>query len=235
MDIPEDDEDDISSDSSDFINHVKGNSLKSPASTTYAHMFAPHHNWAIGKVVVAGMYALPTKAQLLTKLNEDAPEVVEKLGDSALSRLKMLYTQAKDLSESEVRKQKSAFDNTIEKEDAPIPLTREQVFQRVQHLRGDVFGKTQRPLRWKKGEARPIWKKVFIFFQLEYWKFFPVRHVLDMMHIDKNICEALLGTFLNIPGKKKDRESVRLDMAEMGIRTELRPKNPVKKEKASLA
>ncbi|KAL8117933.1 hypothetical protein AgCh_015720 [Apium graveolens] len=76
--------------------------MKSPASTTYAHVFAPHHNWAIGKVVIAGMYALPTKAQLLTKLNEDAPEVVEKPGDSALSRLKMLYTQAKDLSESEM-------------------------------------------------------------------------------------------------------------------------------------
>ncbi|KAL8120135.1 hypothetical protein AgCh_017317 [Apium graveolens] len=77
-----------------------GNSMKSPASTTYAHVFAPHHNWAIGKAVVAGMHALPTKAQLLTKLNEDAPEVVEKPGDSSLSRLKMLYTQAKDLSES---------------------------------------------------------------------------------------------------------------------------------------
>ena len=133
------------------------------------------------------------------------------------------------------RKQKSAFDNTIEKEGAPIPLTGEQVFQRVQHLRGHVFGKTQRPLRWKKGEARPIWKKVSIFFQLEYWKFFPVRHVLDVMHIEKNICEALIGTLLNIPGKTKDRESVRLDMAEMGIRTELRPKTPGKKEKVPLA
>ncbi|KAL8148622.1 hypothetical protein AgCh_005834 [Apium graveolens] len=82
---------------------IAGNSLKSPASTTYAHVFTPHHNRAIGKAVVAGMYALPTKAQLLTKLNEDAPEVVEKPGDSSLSRLKMLYTQAKDLSESEMR------------------------------------------------------------------------------------------------------------------------------------
>ncbi|WOH12096.1 hypothetical protein DCAR_0831595 [Daucus carota subsp. sativus] len=47
------------------------NSLKSPASTAYAQVFAPHHNWAIRKAVAAGMYALPTKAQLLMKLNED--------------------------------------------------------------------------------------------------------------------------------------------------------------------
>jgi len=32
-----------------------------------------------------------------------APEVVEKPGDNSLARLKFLYTQAKDLSESEAR------------------------------------------------------------------------------------------------------------------------------------
>ncbi|XP_063946024.1 uncharacterized protein LOC108212368 [Daucus carota subsp. sativus] len=129
------------------------------------------------------------------------------------------------------RRQKLAFDNTVEKGVAPIPLTGEEVFERVQHLRSHVFGKKQRQPRWKKGEPRPIWKKVSIFFQLEYWKFLPVRHCLDVMHIEKNICEALVGTLLNIPGKTKDRESVRLDMAGMGIRTELRPKTPGKKEK----
>ncbi|RWR85826.1 accelerated cell death 11 [Cinnamomum micranthum f. kanehirae] len=47
-------------------------SLKSPASVAYAQVFAPHHGWAIRKAVAAGMYALPTRAQLLKKLNEDA-------------------------------------------------------------------------------------------------------------------------------------------------------------------
>ncbi|XP_074347531.1 uncharacterized protein LOC141686391 [Apium graveolens] len=130
------------------------------------------------------------------------------------------------------RRQKLAFDNTVEKGVALVPLTGEEVFQRVQHLRAHVFGKKQRQPRWKKGEPRPVWKKVPIFLQLEYWEFFPVRHVLDVIHIEKNICEALLGTLLNIPGKTKDREFVRLDMAEMGIRTELRPKTLGKKEKA---
>jgi SAGA-associated factor 29 len=32
-----------------------------------------------------------------------APEVVEKPGDTSLAKLKTLYTQAKELSESEVR------------------------------------------------------------------------------------------------------------------------------------
>ncbi|XP_024018933.1 accelerated cell death 11 isoform X2 [Morus notabilis] len=50
---------------------AEGNSLKDPASKAYAQVFAPHHGWAIRKVVAAGMYALPTKAQLLKKLNEE--------------------------------------------------------------------------------------------------------------------------------------------------------------------
>lgn len=49
----------------------RGNSLKDPASKAYGQVFAPHHVWAIRKAVAAGMYALPTKSQLLRKLNED--------------------------------------------------------------------------------------------------------------------------------------------------------------------
>ncbi|XP_074378403.1 uncharacterized protein LOC141719942 [Apium graveolens] len=132
------------------------------------------------------------------------------------------------------RRQKSAFDNTMEKLSEPIPLTGEEVLERVLPLADHVYGKTQNQPRWKKGEPRPIWKKMSIFFQLEYWKFFPVRHTLDVMHIEKNICEALTGTLLNIPGKTKDRESVRINMAEMGIRMELRPKNSGKKRRYSI-
>lgn len=131
------------------------------------------------------------------------------------------------------RRQKTAFDNTVEKLSAPSPLTGEEVLERLQPLRDHIYGKTQRQPRWKKGEPRPIWKKMSIFFQLEYWKFLPIRHTLDVMHIEKNICEALTGTLLNIPGKTKDRESVRVDMAEMGIRTELRPKTPGKKREVT--
>ncbi|PKA61987.1 hypothetical protein AXF42_Ash019193 [Apostasia shenzhenica] len=48
-----------------------GNSLKDPASVAYAKVFAPHHGWAIRKAVAAGMYVLPSKSQLLKKLNVD--------------------------------------------------------------------------------------------------------------------------------------------------------------------
>nr|GEU74091.1 accelerated cell death 11 [Tanacetum cinerariifolium] len=55
----------------DQILSSQDNSLKNPASKAYGQVFSPYHGWAIRKAVAAGMYALPTKAQLLQKLNED--------------------------------------------------------------------------------------------------------------------------------------------------------------------
>jgi hypothetical protein len=48
-----------------------------------------------------------------------------------------------------------------------------------------------------------------------------VRHNLDVMHIDKNICESLIATILNIPRKTKDTIKARLDLKDLGIKKEL--------------
>lgn len=53
------------------LDFYRDNSLKDPASRSYTQVFAPYHAWPIRKAVSAGMYALPTKSQLLHKLNED--------------------------------------------------------------------------------------------------------------------------------------------------------------------
>lgn len=66
-----------------------------------------------------------------------------------------------------------------------------------------------------------LWKKRSIFFDLPYWKHNLLRHNLDVMHIEKNICDNLLGTLLNIDGKSKDNEKAQRDLMEMGIRHDL--------------
>ncbi|XP_052184088.1 accelerated cell death 11 [Diospyros lotus] len=58
---------------------TQGNSLKDAASTAYGQVFAPHHGWAIRKAVAAGMYALPTRAQLMNKLNEDETSAITQM------------------------------------------------------------------------------------------------------------------------------------------------------------
>ncbi|KAL2471639.1 Uncharacterized protein Adt_39775 [Abeliophyllum distichum] len=41
------------------------------------------------------------------------------------------------------------------------------------------------------------------------------------MHIEKNVCEAVVGTLLNIEGKSKDTTNARLGLQDMGIHPEL--------------
>ncbi|KAL6210830.1 hypothetical protein ACLB2K_016062 [Fragaria x ananassa] len=134
-----------------------------------------------------------------------------------------------------LKAQASAFDNTVEKDDAPTPLTGDETFARVQGL-PKASGKGNAPAPYKgPPKNRPCWKKKSVFYDLDYWKFFPVRHNLDVMHIEKNCCDAILGTLLNIPGKTKDGVASRLDMVDMGIRTDLKPIAGVKRDKLPLA
>ncbi|XP_062028678.1 uncharacterized protein LOC133744616 [Rosa rugosa] len=128
------------------------------------------------------------------------------------------------------------FNNLPEFETAPEPLSGEEVLERVEGMTWS-FGK-KNPLPIYKGledQTRPCWKKKSIFFELEYWKFLPVRHNLDVMHIEKNVCDSIIGTLFNIPGKTKDGVAARLDMVEMGIRTGLGPTPGQKKDKLPLA
>jgi hypothetical protein len=63
--------------------------------------------------------------------------------------------------------------------------------------------------------------KKSIFFNLPYWSTLKLRHNLDVMHIEKNIRDSLLGTLLNISGKTKDTLKARRDLCVMGIRKDL--------------
>ena len=57
-----------------------------------------------------------------------------------------------------------------------------------------------------------VFKKKSVFWKLPYWEILRVRHCIDIMHIEKNVCERILGTLLKIKGKRKDGDGSRLDM-----------------------
>ncbi|CAL9018534.1 unnamed protein product [Prunus brigantina] len=103
------------------------------------------------------------------------------------------------------RRQRAAFNGKPEYGTPPEPLTGEEVLHMVED--GD----------------RVCWKKKSIFFDLEYWKYLPMRHALDVMHIEKNVCDSIIGTLLEIPGKNKDGIAARLDLLNMGVKTDLQP------------
>lgn len=52
-----------------------------------------------------------------------------------------------------------------------------------------------------------------------------------MTHIEKNVCDILFGTLLNIDGKTEDTVKARLDQEVMWIRQELHTSMPNMQEK----
>ena len=67
----------------------------------------------------------------------------------------------------------------------------------------------------KDGEIVPMsegWKKRSTFFSLPYCETNLIRHNLDLMHIEKNVCDNILGTLLDVDGKTKDNLKSHLDL-----------------------
>ena len=48
-----------------------------------------------------------------------------------------------------------------------------------------------------------------------------IRHAIDVMHVEKNVFDSLIGTLLDISGKTKDTSNAWLDLEEMNLRKDL--------------
>jgi hypothetical protein len=113
---------------------------------------------------------------------------------------------------------KDQFNGNTERRHPPPYLTCHEVYEMVKDVHV-VLGKWKRT--GKKTEEDDMWNKQSIFWELPYWKDLDVRHSIDVMHIEKNVCESLLGTLLNMDGKTRDHGHAWADLKKMGIRPEL--------------
>ena len=50
---------------------------------------------------------------------------------------------------------------------------------------------------------------------------FVIRHNLDVMHVEKNVCVSLLGTILNNDDKSNDTNNERFDLENLNLCPEL--------------
>nr|AAT58820.1 unknown protein [Oryza sativa Japonica Group] len=117
------------------------------------------------------------------------------------------------------RRKKKIFNGKRELQPAPKDLSGDEVHNMVKDISNEFGKKRKRSKTKEKG----MWKKKSIFWRLPYWKDLDVRHCIDLMHVEKNVCESLVGLMLNIPGKTKDGLNARLDLQDMNIRRELQP------------
>jgi hypothetical protein len=84
-------------------------------------------------------------------------------------------------------------------------------------------GKPVRNQTCKEGELLVFIKRRHIWFILPYWKDLMVRYNFDAMHIEKNVCDNIINTLLDITEKSKDSLNARLDLQALGIRSDLHP------------
>lgn len=110
------------------------------------------------------------------------------------------------------------FNGENETRDKPAEFTKEELEQQLEKVKDVRPGKLAKKRKREEGQC---WDRRSCLWDLPYWADLKLRHNLDVMHIEKNICENLLGTFLNIEGKTKDTVSSRLDLEDMGIREDL--------------
>ncbi|CAN6704527.1 unnamed protein product [Malus baccata var. baccata] len=119
--------------------------------------------------------------------------------------------------DNEWRHNDKAF-HAKETQPRPREWSGDEILDQLNRLEFDHFG---------KGVSKPRptthlnWTHKSILFELPYWSKLKLRHNLDVMHIEKNVFDTLVGTILNIEGKTKDTIEARLDLERMGIRSSL--------------
>jgi len=99
----------------------------------------------------------------------------------------------------------------------PTSFTTEELLEELEKVSDVRVGQKRK----RSGNRVPIWGRRNCLWDLPYWPTLKLRHNLDVMHIEKNVCESLLGTILDIKGKSKDTVNARLDLADLEIRNEL--------------
>lgn len=143
------------------------------------------------------------------------------------------------------RRQKKAFNGKQELDIAPTPMSGDEIYEEVKSIE-NLWGKGVKDTKMELSQAstgrggkinriktKPnkgnnkttYWKKYNIWQRrLRYWRYNSVQHCIDFMHVEKNVCESLIGTLLHMSGKTKDGLEARMDLVHFGLRPELEPK-----------
>ena len=120
-------------------------------------------------------------------------------------------------------RQSRKFNGKVEKRPPPRRWTTKDILRQISLLSVTLPGK-----RMSFGHQKKTvdWLKTFncrkksVLLELEYWPSLVLRHNLDVMHVEKSMCDSLLHTILGMD-KSEDTENTRKDLADMKIRPKL--------------
>ena len=115
------------------------------------------------------------------------------------------------------RANKKSFNGKKELRHSPHVLRGMNILEILRDFKNN-FGKIN------KNKRDGPWKKRSIFFKLPYWAQNTLRHNLDVMHIEKNVSDNVIGTLQDFPSKTKDHVNARYDLKDKGITKNLHPR-----------
>ncbi|CAM8934817.1 unnamed protein product [Rhodiola kirilowii] len=119
------------------------------------------------------------------------------------------------------RHQTTKFNGEVELRDAPPTLTGEEIFSSI--LSHEYPAISLHPDFKSRGvnKEKLCWTHMSIFYDLPYWSTLRQPYSLDVMHIEKNVFDNIIGTILGLQGKTKDDIKAREGLEQQGIRKEL--------------
>ena len=112
--------------------------------------------------------------------------------------------------QSQYEKQKK-FDGKVDLQPLPPRKSVHQILAQLENVGPRLLGKHEKYGDKKRNRylMELNWTKKSIFWELAYWSSLSLHHNLD---IEKNICDSLLGTILDIDGKSKDTDKTMINL-----------------------
>ncbi|CAM8978136.1 unnamed protein product [Rhodiola kirilowii] len=130
----------------------------------------------------------------------------------------------------------SKLNGNTEFRDPPSSLLGPETFQHITSNEYSTFSLHPK-FKCRGTTERLCWMHMSIFYELPYWQSFCHPYSLDVMHIEKNVFNNIIGTILGLEGKTKDDVKARKGLEEQGVRRKLwfKPTTGSRKEKVSKA
>jgi hypothetical protein len=119
------------------------------------------------------------------------------------------------LDKSHPYRRSRLFNGKTETRDPPRKYTPKEVAEKVERVKDFEHGKNPIISRKRKRATvpgEPTWHLKVSLHHLPYWPELKLAHNLDVMHIEKNICDNIVGTLLELEGRNKDTVSARIDL-----------------------
>jgi len=101
-----------------------------------------------------------------------------------------------------------AFDGHHEYKGEPQKLSMEETLVCLEKVKDITLGKPDGSKKRKRGQKDhepKLFSRKSALWKLPYWQHLKLPHNLDVMHIEKNICDALLGIILRLEGREGQR------------------------------